>query len=788
MADSAAPGKLKEDLSRMTAAYGAKMVGKLKALKMAVFGLDGLGVETAKNLLLTGPGTVAVHDDTIVSTADLGVNFYLKEDDVGKATRAAACSTELQSINPNVNFAVLSGPVTPEMLGDYNIAIFTDDRSQAELVAHSAWCHANNVTFIYATATGLFGTIFADFGERHEVFDKTGEPERSFPVESIYVAEPSGLVELVLDSDEIKLLDDGDHIIISGVEGLDGINGAMVQVKVDPKNKRRLSVHKTFTRKSAEEPWEEALDGAAFAAFVKGLPEYSAGGVVKTVKVPEFFAYLPLGASLAEPTFCENHIDFSKNYMFGMGFDKVHAARRTLLAFQDANAGQLPRLHSKDDAERCAAEFAPKVFPEGEVDAAMVTKVALFARARNNGLCAFLGGIVAQEAMKRTGKYTPLRQWFHYEALEIVADAVQPDMVLKAESPTRYDHQISLFGRAFQQKVFDAKIFQVGCGALGCEYLKNLALMGAGCGPEDADGKVKGEVHITDDDVIELSNLSRQFLFRRHHVKKLKSASAGDVACTMNPDLRRGLRVHETRVEPATETEFTDEFWDGIDFVVNALDNVKARTYTDSKCCLHSVPLFESGTLSTKASLSVHLPFLSDHYHDSDTNTGPIAMCTLTLFPFQASHCVGWAKNMFRDLFEVGAGYFNKLQKDSAAFLRNVASAGPEEQKDMLRNTLAWSEYVSWLLFLLFLLLLLFHSFVLCVHGFPSCSTSYKFPRQKTKGYSCVALLVAFTCTPCICTGTPRSPTSPTAPPRWRPWCAWAPRRTTASSTRASAS
>lgn len=47
----------------------------------------------------------------------------------------------------------------------------------------------------------------------------------------------------------------------------------------------------------------------------------------------------------------------------------------------------------------------------------------------------------------------------------------------------------------------------VGCGALGCEYLKNFALMGVACGP-------KGLITVTDNDNIELSNLNRQFLFR----------------------------------------------------------------------------------------------------------------------------------------------------------------------------------------------------------------------------------------------------------------------------------
>jgi ubiquitin-activating enzyme E1 len=48
----------------------------------------------------------------------------------------------------------------------------------------------------------------------------------------------------------------------------------------------------------------------------------------------------------------------------------------------------------------------------------------------------------------------------------------------------------------------------VGSGALGCELLKAFALMGLGCSSE-------GKVHNTDNDNIEVSNLNRQFLFRK---------------------------------------------------------------------------------------------------------------------------------------------------------------------------------------------------------------------------------------------------------------------------------
>jgi ubiquitin-activating enzyme E1 len=54
-------------------------------------------------------------------------------------------------------------------------------------------------------------------------------------------------------------------------------------------------------------------------------------------------------------------------------------------------------------------------------------------------------------------------------------------------------------------------------------------------------------------------------------------------------------------VGPETEDVFDDEFWESLNFVVNAVDNIKARLYVDSRCVWYEKPLLESGTLGTKA-------------------------------------------------------------------------------------------------------------------------------------------------------------------------------------------
>eukprot|EP01107_Rhizomastix_libera_P017953 TRINITY_DN888_c0_g1_i4.p1 TRINITY_DN888_c0_g1~~TRINITY_DN888_c0_g1_i4.p1 ORF type:complete len:818 (-),score=277.81 TRINITY_DN888_c0_g1_i4:3485-5938(-) len=341
--------------------------------------------------------------------------------------------------------------------------------------------------------------------------------------------------------------------------------------------------------------------------------------------------------------------------------EQLHFARLAIWEFMAKHGGQQPKLHDVADADECVAiakEILKKYTAiEGAVtveaiDEAVIKSVAMYHRAELPGFTTFIGGVLAQEVVKKFGKFTPLYQWLQFDMFELLSKEVPAD---SKPIGSRYDHQIAIFGKKFQDLLGKQRWFMVGCGALGCEYLKAFALMGLGASPE-------GTIYVTDMDRIEVSNLSRQFLFRKDNVGQQKSVCAANAARVFNSEMN--IKCFETKVAPETESTFDDNFWNKLHGVCNALDNVIARRYVDSRCVFFEKPLMESGTEGTKANSEIVLPHQTMSYGEGKDTTqgGGIPMCTLRNFPHLIDHCIEWARAQFTDLFDVPA-------KDGAALL-----------------------------------------------------------------------------------------------------------------------
>lgn len=120
------------------------------------------------------------------------------------------------------------------------------------------------------------------------------------------------------------------------------------------------------------------------------------------------------------------------------------------------------------------------------------------------------------------------------------------------------------------------KILIIGAGGLGCELLKDLAMMGF------------KHIHIIDMDTIDLSNLNRQFLFRP---KDIGSSKAEVAAAFVNKRIK-GCQIvpHFCKIQ-----DYDEEFFREFHIVVCGLDSIVARRWMNGM--LVSMLNYEDGVL-----------------------------------------------------------------------------------------------------------------------------------------------------------------------------------------------
>jgi len=164
-----------------------------------------------------------------------------------------------------------------------------------------------------------------------------------------------------------------------------------------------------------------------------------------------------------------------------------------------------------------------------------------------------VGAIASQELIKSvTHMYLPVSQFLMIESLDAVSVSVHEG---EGDASTTRDNYAGIYGRAVMDELSSLKVFVVGSGAIGCELLKNFALLGIGQARGDpfsynassadsepglwnSHGLHWGGVLVTDMDSIERSNLNRQLLFRERHVGCSKSLIAAQQVRLINPIMR----------------------------------------------------------------------------------------------------------------------------------------------------------------------------------------------------------------------------------------------------------
>lgn len=606
-------------ISRQIGTFGAAASVALKSLRVLVIGLDGCACEAAKNLILMGLASVELVQVGCGNTGHLDRNnsvvcfvtksLFHSHDHLGapyptlemlKSELSVLGGGGTQIRTSSCGAETLAGVVAGrlESMDVDCVVVATATIGAAVIDSINAACRRRRVPFIVGWQIGICGGVISDFGDSFVVRDPSDPPQQN-----------------VITS--VEWTRDGD---------------AVIQFEPLKSDTATMSVKKSGTL-SFKQHSALAYTIVSDRTICVAKPPHD------VCKVGEIFQHdvavkisnRPVLAQLIQPQRGERGGNLEAlatvGHVLMQGDSSLHERFRGL--------GWVARLDG----------------------------VNLFAVAwqhlRLQPLAATIGGLVAQEVVKVTGRYIPFLEPFSIKATISSHLLRRPDSFSAIQAPkSPSDHLTMMFGEGIPQRLGALKVFLVGVGAVGCEELKNIAMMGwcrQSCG---------GWVATTDGDHIEVSNLSRQFFFRREHVGSAKSVVAAASVVKMEPDV--DCRPLTSLVGRLLREPFHEPFWEQLDMVFAAVDSFKVRHILDEHCFAFGLPMLECGTNGVKGSLTTVVPGVTRSYTDSvagilepkvaikikDATQTSLPICTIRLFPSAPTHCLPWVTALFTDLFQ----------------------------------------------------------------------------------------------------------------------------------------
>jgi len=153
--------------------------------------------------------------------------------------------------------------------------------------------------------------------------------------------------------------------------------------------------------------------------------------------------------------------------------------------------------------------------------------------------------------------------------------------MLESDDFIRYKRQILFgeIGESGQQTLRNSKVLVIGAGGLGSPVLYYLTAVGI------------GTIGVVDADVVELSNLNRQFLHFEADIGMEKTKSAASKLKAFSPK----TIFHEHPVK--LDHKNIDTIIESYDLIVDCVDNLETRYLVNQACYLHKKPLIEAGIM-----------------------------------------------------------------------------------------------------------------------------------------------------------------------------------------------
>lgn len=157
----------------------------------------------------------------------------------------------------------------------------------------------------------------------------------------------------------------------------------------------------------------------------------------------------------------------------------------------------------------------------------------------------------------------------------------------------RYSRNILEIGEEGQKKLLNAKVLVCGAGGLGSTVILNLASLGI------------GHIGIVDNDVLELSNLNRQYIHDLSSLGKPKVISAKNRIENYNKDIE--VKTFQTRLDEKNYEQIVKDY----DIIVDCFDSYKSKLLLNDIALKTGKTLVHGGVSGIRGQVMTIIPHKS---------------------------------------------------------------------------------------------------------------------------------------------------------------------------------
>ncbi|RHZ63702.1 hypothetical protein Glove_328g27 [Diversispora epigaea] len=153
--------------------WGLEAQQRIITSSILICGMRGLNNEVCKNLVLAGIGTVTIIDHNVVTEEDLGAQFFVTAEDIGK-NRAHSSVNRVQQLNPRVKVTSDSSNLNTkpeEFFQSFDLVCLTDGDPDTMLRIDEI-CRKFNKKFYAASTYGYYGYIFCDLKQHEYILER----------------------------------------------------------------------------------------------------------------------------------------------------------------------------------------------------------------------------------------------------------------------------------------------------------------------------------------------------------------------------------------------------------------------------------------------------------------------------------------------------------------------------------------------------------------------------------------------------------------------------------------